>query len=181
MERCLACEAEGVATQSVGRVQYGRFTDCRAYSVCRCGALRGTRFPGQTRTEPRNDRPPLINHLPPMPYPSASQARQRSMGSDRAGLAGEAALHGFRPSRPRKRGSAPRVPTESASQARQRSTGSDRVGLASEAALHGCRGFSPMTGFFLVSEKNCATSRFFSGNRTLWSAAFPFDGLAHHS
>ena len=28
---CLACEAEGVATQSVCRVQYGRFTGCRAY------------------------------------------------------------------------------------------------------------------------------------------------------
>jgi hypothetical protein len=96
VERCLACEADGVATQSVCRVQYGRFTDCRAHRVCRCGALRGTRFTGQTRTEPRNDQSHLINHLPSMPYPSASQARQRSTGSDRVGLASEAALHGCR-------------------------------------------------------------------------------------
>ena len=45
----------------------------------------------------------------------ASQARQRSTGSDPIGLASEATLHGFRPYRPRKRGSAPRIPTLSAS------------------------------------------------------------------
>ena len=44
---------------------------------------------------------------------SASQARQRSTVSDRIGLASEAALHGLRPHRPRKRGSAPRVPRRS--------------------------------------------------------------------
>ena len=42
------------------------------------------------------------------PTASASQARQRSTGADRIGLASEAALHGCRPHRPRKRGSAPR-------------------------------------------------------------------------
>jgi hypothetical protein len=43
-------------------------------------------------------------------------------GGDPYGLASEAALHEWRPLRPRKRGSAPRVATPTASQARQRST-----------------------------------------------------------
>jgi hypothetical protein len=75
--------------------------------------------------------------------PSASQARQRSRGGDPFGLASEAALQGWRPHRPRKRGNAPRVATPSGSQARQRSTGGDPFGLASEAALRGWRPLRP--------------------------------------
>ena len=41
--------------------------------------------------------------------PSASQARQRSTGGYPFGLASGAALHGWLPLRPRKRGNAPRV------------------------------------------------------------------------
>ena len=48
-----------------------------------------------------------------------------SRGGDPFGLASEAALQGWRPLRPRKRGSAPGVATPSASQARQRSRGGD--------------------------------------------------------
>ena len=89
----------------------------------------------------------LSSHLR---HPTASQASQRSTGSDRIGLASEAALHGFRPHRPRKRGNAPRVLTSYPFGARLACSGQafngnlDRVRLA--AIVGSSDGVSPGNG-----------------------------------
>jgi hypothetical protein len=155
MERCLACEAvvsRGTSAAVLHFVQRSILESVALQPDQKCN-----RSKCLAHRRPCSPRPRKRGSAPRVATPSASQARQRSMGGNPFGLASEAALHGWRPLRPRKRGNAPRVATPSASQARQRSTrgdpsasqarqrsmGGDRFGLASEAALHGWRPLRP--------------------------------------